>query len=113
MAIQTAPFQVVMKNYMLDQWRQQGVLSIIARDGVVQFSSATVTFPTASNGVLSVASNITLTVPSDDTYTLTNFILSLGGTSQMQWTLPSPQQETFTDGGNIVITTLQVVLEDE
>ena len=105
-------FEDVMKNFMLEQWKDQTTFTLRARDGIVNAGPATtVTFGNVSNGSVSVSGTPVIDIFDDENFTVTNIQVQLNGTSQIQWTIPVGDRPTFTNGGTITIDGLSVSID--
>ena len=106
-------FENAMKNFMLDEWRGQGTITLTADAGslFIGFASTTITFNAASNGSISVSGTPTITIPDDDSYQVTALRIRIGGTNQIIWNIPVGDQPTFTNGGTITIDGLSVSID--
>ena len=111
-AINTS-FNTAMKNFMLNQWRGQANIVVVAKEGAIFIASGSASFSAASNGRIQLSSNITINIPSDDTYTVNVLELKVGGingTDQMAWVI-NPGI-TYTAGGTLVITQIDIEIDN-
>ena len=102
-----ANFENAMKNFMLNEWRGQGTITLVAGIGPVFVASTTITFNAASNGSISVSGTPTITIPDDDTYEVTALRIEIGGTTQVAFPVGNLE---FTNGGTITVNSLSVAI---
>lgn len=96
-------FTNAMKNFMLNQWRGQSTISFRALQGDTVVSSASATFTTSTVGKVSLSSNVTIVIPSNEAFTINKIDLRVGAVTQAEWSLGA-SEVTFDVGGNLVIT---------
>jgi len=113
MALSTS-FQVTLKNDMLSTLKDKSNLVLVARDGVIFIASGSVTFQNPSNGRMQLDGSVTINIPTEDSPWNVNIIElrsgGISGTILMSW-VPSPAIN-FPDGGNLVITQLDVEIDN-
>ena len=110
----TTSFEVALKNTMLQQLKDASQLVLVAKDGAIFIASSSVTFTNPSNGRIQLTGNVTINIPTEDSPWNVSVIElrsgGISGTLLMSW-VPSPAIN-FPDGGSLVITQLDVEIEN-
>lgn len=112
------PLENVAKNEMLDKWRidtvNGGVFIKVKVEALgSEIESGPISFNPASNGKLTLAEDIVLTIPSGASITEVNLLRTPnGGTtwvSQIDWEFLAVE---FPNGGDLIINQLDIELVD-